>query len=107
MCAGRRVRACAPVGVCRHAPSSSVLDPPATSAAKEAVPSFLRAHRGPGSCQGKPGVLIPPLVRMQGWCRELPHVRASGLCRSCGGTLKKEAGSTGRGVDTGLGTGRL
>lgn len=97
MCARRRARACAPVVVCRHAPSSSVLDLPATSAAKEAVPSFLRAHRGPGSYQGKPGVLIPPLVRMRGWCRELPHVRASGLCRSCGEPLKRRQAALGEG----------
>lgn len=90
---GTRACVCAPEGMCRRTPS-----PPCwvhLSPLLQKSPSFLRAHWGPGSYQGKPEVLIPPPVRVQGWCRELPHVRALGLCRSCGGTLKKEAGSTG------------
>ena len=95
VCARRHARVCAPGEMCRCTPSPPCWIHLSPLPQKRLCPSFLRAHWGPGSYQGKPEVLIPPPVRVQGWCRELPHVRASGLCRSCGGTLKKEAGSTG------------
>lgn len=55
MCARRHAHTCvcAPIGMCRHTPSSSALDPPVTSAAKEAVPLFPQGSLGPGVLPGE------------------------------------------------------
>lgn len=68
---------------------------------------FPQGSPGPGVLPGEAWGLDSAPGQDAGLVQGAPPCSGLGPLQILRGTLKKEAGSTGRGVDTGLGTGRL